>query len=88
MPRPPSAGPSRNRPAPAVSKKSAPSATKKQASTTIDDVLEDIGSKIALIKGQSPTETAKKMSETIASDGSLDDSDKIALTELVGRLVD
>ena len=72
----------------AVSKKSAPSATKKQASTTIDDVLEDIGSKIALIKGQSPTETAKKMSETIASDGSLGDSDKIALTELVGRLVD
>ena len=72
----------------AVSKKSAPSATKKQASTTIDDVLEDIGSKIALVTGSSPAATTKKMSETIASDGSLGDSDKKALTELVGRLAD
>ena len=72
----------------AVSKKSAPSTTKKQDSPTIDGVLEDIGSKIALVKGTSPAETTKKMSEAIASDGSLGDSDKKALTELVGRLAD
>ena len=72
----------------AISKKTAPPTTKKQGSATIDDVLEDIESKIALVKGSSPAETTKKMSETIASDGSLGESDKKALTELVGRLAD
>jgi hypothetical protein len=71
-----------------IRKKTAPPTTKKQGPTTIDDVLEDIGSKIPLVTGSSPTETTKKMSETIASDGSLGDSDKKALTELMGRLAD
>jgi hypothetical protein len=71
-----------------ISKKSAPSTAKKQGSATIDDVLEDIGSKIAIVKGSSPAETTKKMTEAIASDGSLGDSDKKVLTELVGRLAD
>ena len=53
-----------------------PKATKKQAPATIDDVLDDIDSKIALVKGTSPAETTKKMNETIASDGSLSDSEK------------
>jgi hypothetical protein len=60
--------------------------TKKRGPTTIDDVLEDIDSKIALVKGTSRAETTKKVIETIASDSSLSDGEKKNLTELVGRL--
>ena len=71
-----------------LDKKGAVRTPKKRASATIDDVLDDIDSKIALVKGTSPAETTKKMSETIASDGSLSDSEKKTLAELVGRLAD
>jgi hypothetical protein len=74
--------------APAVSKKTAPSTTKKHRAASIDDVLEDIESKITLVKGSSPAETTRKMIETIASDGLLSDSEKKSLTEIVGRLAD
>ena len=63
-------------------------ATKKRGPTTIDDVLDDIDHKITLIKGTSRAETTKKVIETIASDSSLPDREKTALTELVGRLAD
>jgi hypothetical protein len=83
----PSRGPIKKASGAAVSKKSAPPTTKKR-SATIDDVLEDIGAKIALVNGSSPAATTQKMTETIASDSSLSDSDKKALSELVGRLAD
>ena len=73
---------------PDLDKKGAVRTPKKRASATIDEVLDDIDSKVPLVKGSSPSETTKIMSETIASDGSLGDSDKKALTELVGRLAD
>jgi hypothetical protein len=60
--------------------------TKKRGPTTIDDVLEDIDDKIALVKGTSRAETTKKVIETISSDSSLPDGEKKTLTELVGRL--
>ncbi len=73
---------------PDLDKKGAVRTPKKRASATIDEVLDDIDSKIALVKGTSPAETTKKMNETIASDGSLTDGEKKTLTELVGRLAD
>jgi hypothetical protein len=84
----PRRGPIKKASGAAVSRKTAPPTTKKRGSATIDDVLEDIGSKIALVKGSSPAATTQKMTETIASDSSLSDSDKKALSELVGRLAD
>jgi hypothetical protein len=69
-------------------KKGAVRTPKKRVTTTIDDVLEDIDTKIELVKGTSPTETLRKMTQTIASDGSLSDSEKKALTDLVDRLAD
>jgi hypothetical protein len=71
----------------ADSKKKARTA-KTIASTTIDDVLDDMKYKISLIKGTSATETTKKMIETISSDRELADSDKKSLTEHVGRLAE
>jgi hypothetical protein len=72
-----------------VSKKSAEKKTAKKAvSTTIDDVIEDIESKISLIKGSSKVETTKKMIETISADRTLKDADRTTLTELVGRFDD
>ncbi len=74
---------------PPVSKKSAEKKTAKKAvSTTIDDVIEDIESKISLIKGSSKVETTKKMIETISADRTLKDADRTTLTELVGRFDD
>jgi hypothetical protein len=61
---------------------------KNSGTTTIDDLLDDIKSKITLIPGAAPPETIKKMIETISSDGSLSASEKKALTDLVGRLAD
>jgi hypothetical protein len=84
----PRRGPIKKASGAAVSRKTAPPTTKKRGSATIDDVLEDIGSKIALVKESSPAATTQKMTETIASDSSLSDSDRKALSELVGRLAD
>jgi hypothetical protein len=84
----PGRGPIKKASGAAVSKKSAQPTTKKRGSATIDDVLEDIGSKIALVKGSSPAATTQKMAESITSDSSLSDSDKKALSKLVGRLSD
>jgi hypothetical protein len=72
----------------AVSKKSMGKATKSALPSTIDDVLEDIKSKMTLIKGSSPAETTKKMIETVVADRTLKDADRAALSELVGRLDD
>jgi hypothetical protein len=56
--------------------------------TTIDDVLEDIDTKLDMLKGVSRPEACRKMTETISKDSSLTDSDKKSLNELVGRLAD
>jgi hypothetical protein len=56
--------------------------------TTIDDVLEDIDSKLDLIKGVSRPEACRKMTDAISKDSSLAEGDKKSLTELVGRLAD
>jgi hypothetical protein len=56
--------------------------------TTIDDVLEDIDSKLDMIKGVSRPEACRKMTEAISKDSSLTEGDKKTLTELVGRLAD
>jgi len=54
--------------------------------TTIDDVLEDIDSKLDLIKGVPRPEACRKMTDAISKDSSLTEGDKKSLTELVGRL--
>jgi ATP-dependent 26S proteasome regulatory subunit len=59
-----------------------------QGPKTIDDVLEDIDSKLDLIKDVSRPAACVKMMDTISKDNSLSDSDKKSLNELVGRLAD
>jgi hypothetical protein len=54
--------------------------------TTIDDVLEDIDSKLDMIKGVSRPEACRKMTDAISKDSSLTEGDKKSLAELVGRL--
>ena len=69
-----------------VSRKGAVAKKKESGPTTIDQVLEDIESKITLIKGSTPAETTKKMIETISSDKALPDADKKVLIEHVGKM--
>ena len=64
-------------------KKKAPAGPK-----TIDDVLEDIDSKLDLIKGVSRPEACVKMRDAITKDSSLAEGDKKSLSELVDRLAD
>jgi hypothetical protein len=72
-----------------ISKKAAVTKTKGASGpTTIDNVLDDIESKLTLVKGTTPAETTKKMIETISGDSTLPDADKKALTEYVGRMAD
>jgi hypothetical protein len=72
-----------------LSKKAAVRKTKgKSGPTTIDNVLDDIESKLTLVKGLSPAETTRKMIENISNDNSLPEADKKSLTEYVGRLAD
>jgi hypothetical protein len=62
-------------------------ATKKQTGPpTIDDVLEDVESKIDTIRGTSRAETCRQMIETISKDSSLTESDKQLLTEKLREL--
>jgi hypothetical protein len=51
-------------------------------------VLEDIDSKLGLIKGVARPEVCRKMTDAISKDSSLTEGDKKSLTELVGRLSD
>ena len=74
--------------APAVSKKSVTRSTKKKGANTIDDVLEDIDSKIDLISGTPRVATKQQMVEKVSRDPSLRDTEKQELTELIGRLGD
>jgi hypothetical protein len=71
-----------------VDRKSITRTTEKRGPTTIDDVIEDIGYKMVLIRGTPRAETAKQMIETISSDNSLAPSDKKVLSETIGRLAD
>jgi hypothetical protein len=64
-------------------------ATKKRTiALTVDDLLDDIGNKLGLIKGVSRTDACRKMIDTFSSDRALSADDRKALTELVGRLAD
>jgi hypothetical protein len=56
--------------------------------TTIDVVLDDIDSKLDLIKGVSRPEACRKMTDAISRDSSLTQGDKKSLADLVGRLAD
>jgi hypothetical protein len=56
--------------------------------TTIDVVLDDIDSKLDLIKGVSRPEACRKMTDAISKDSSLTEGDKKSLADLVGRLAD
>ncbi len=49
-------------------------------------MLDDIDSKLDLIKGVSRPEACRKMTDTISKDSSLTEGDKKSLTELVGKL--
>jgi hypothetical protein len=57
-----------------------------QGPRTIDDVLEDIDSKLDLIKGVPRPEACRKMTDAISKDSSLTEGDKKSLADLVGRL--
>jgi hypothetical protein len=63
-----------------------PETKKKTGSLTVDDLLEDIDSKVDKIDGLSRSEIYQKMIDTISKDQSLSASDKTALTDLVGQL--
>ena len=64
-------------------------ATKKQTGpTTIDDVLDDIGSKLDKINGTVRAETCRRMTEALSKDGSLNDADKKLLSEKLKELGD
>ena len=63
-------------------KKGGAEATKKQTRPrTVDDLLEEIDSKIDMIKGTARAETCRQMIETISKDSSLTESDKQLLME-------
>jgi len=53
---------------------------------TLEELVEDVDTKIDVIKGVSRSETCRKMTETIANDQTLDDSERKTLTELVAKL--
>jgi hypothetical protein len=61
--------------------------TKKQAGPpTIDDVLDDIGSKLNKIAGITRAETCRRMAEAVSKNNSLDDADKRLLAEKLKEL--
>jgi hypothetical protein len=53
---------------------------------TLEELVEDVDSKIALIRDSSRSETCRKMTETISNDRTLDDNERKTLTELVTKL--
>ncbi len=62
-------------------------ATKKRTGPpNIDDLLEDIGSKMDKIKGSSRAETSLKMIEALSKDNSLNEADKQLLSEKLKEL--
>ena len=71
-----------------ASKKGQAAATTKarSAAPTIDDVLDDIGSKLDKIKGTPRAESCRQMTETITKDSSLTDLDKKLLSEKLKEL--
>ena len=52
----------------------------------VDDLLDEIGTKIDLIKETSRAETCRQMADAISKEGSLTDSDKQLLTEKLREL--
>jgi hypothetical protein len=65
-----------------------PSKKKNAGSPTLEDLLEDVDSKLNLIKGTSRSESCRKMAETIANDRALDDNDRKTVTNLVTKLAE
>jgi len=62
-------------------------ATKKRTGPpTIDDVMEDLDTKLNKIKGTSRSESCQKVIETISKDSSLTESDRQNLTEKLREL--
>jgi len=59
---------------------------KKAQAETADDVLDEIAGKARTIRGVSPAEVFQKMSEVIARDQSLDESDRQALAEKLDEM--
>jgi hypothetical protein len=61
--------------------------TKKQTGpTTIDDVLDDISSKLDQISGATRAESCRRMAESLSKDNSLSDADKRLLSEKLKEL--
>ncbi len=65
-----------------------PKKTVPKGPPTLEELVEDVDKKIDLIKGVSRSETCRKMTETISSDSTIDDSERKTLTELVGKLAE
>jgi hypothetical protein len=55
---------------------------------TLEGLVEEVDSKLSLIKGTSRSESCRKMTETISNDRTLDDNDRKTLTQLVAKLAD
>jgi hypothetical protein len=53
---------------------------------TLDELVEDVDSKIDLIRDFSRSESCGKMTEAISKDQTLDDNERKTLTELVAKL--
>jgi hypothetical protein len=65
-----------------------PGTKKESGPPTLEDLLGDIDGKLGLIRGMTRTEAGRKMTETISNDGTLTESDKKTLSELVTKLVE
>jgi hypothetical protein len=65
---------------------SAPATKKQTGPPTIDDVMDDIGSKLDKIPGITRAETCRRMAEAVSKDNSLDDGDKRLLAEKLKEL--
>jgi hypothetical protein len=64
-----------------------PTTKKKQTGPpTIDDVLDDISSKLDQITGASRAESCRRMAESLSKDNSLSDADKQLLSEKLKEL--
>ena len=60
--------------------------TEPKAPLTLEELVQDVDTKIGLIKGISRSETCRKMTEAISKDQTLDDNERKSLTELVAKL--
>ena len=66
--------------------KTAATTKNREGPATLDDILDDVETKLKLIKGSSRAQTLNTMIEVISKDSSLSDSDKTLLSDELHKL--